>query len=110
MEPRTPQNRSSNSLFTEFIGHDFANTARITPRIVVLEYLVKLGGEDEAIPWLRKAISAKRYCCYHFAHLNLGQILLKKAKVVVATRLFEGAVKYEPDYAPVICIVWRFLS
>ena len=63
-------------------------------------YLVELGREDEAIPWLRQAIRAKRYCCYHFANLNLGQILLKKGRVVEATRMFERALKFDPDYGP----------
>ena len=55
---------------------------------------------DEAIPWLRKAISAKRYCCYQFPHFTLGQILLNKGKILEARRLFERALKYDPDYLP----------
>lgn len=63
-------------------------------------YLVWLGRTDEAIPWLRKAISAKRYCCYQFPHFSLGQILLNKGRVLEARRLFEKALKFDPDYAP----------
>ena len=63
-------------------------------------YLVWLGRADEAIPWLRKAISAKRYCCYQFPHFTLGQVLLNKGKILKARRLFEGALKYDPDYVP----------
>jgi tetratricopeptide (TPR) repeat protein len=63
-------------------------------------YLVWLGRPDEAIPWLRKAISAKRYCCYQFPHFSLGQILLNKGRVLEARRLFEKALKFDPDYAP----------
>jgi len=63
-------------------------------------YLVWLGRADEAIPWLRKAISAKRYCCYQFPHFTLGQILLNKGKILEARRLFERALKYDPDYLP----------
>ena len=63
-------------------------------------YLTWLGRVDEAIPWLRKAISAKRYCCYQYPHFTLGQILLNKGKILEARRLFEQAQKYDPDYAP----------
>ena len=63
-------------------------------------YLTWLGRMDEAIPWLRKAISAKRYCCYQFPNFTLGQILLNKGKILEALHLFERALKYDPDYAP----------
>ena len=36
-------------------------------------YLIDLGRPDEAIPWLKKAMRAKRYCCYQFPHFNLGR-------------------------------------
>jgi tetratricopeptide (TPR) repeat protein len=63
-------------------------------------YLVELGRPDEAIAWLEKAMQAKRYCCYQFAHFNLGRILLQKGKVPEAKRLFERALEYDPDYLP----------
>jgi tetratricopeptide (TPR) repeat protein len=63
-------------------------------------YLVELGRSDEATAWLEKAIQAKRYCCYQFAHFNLGRILLEKGKVPEAKRLFERALEYDPDYLP----------
>ena len=63
-------------------------------------YLIQLGRADEAIPWFRKAMRAKRYCCHQFPHVNLGQVLLEKGKVREAKILFERALKYDPDYAP----------
>ena len=63
-------------------------------------YLTGLGRPDEAIPWLKKAMRAKRYCCYQFPNFNLGRILLDRGKVEEAKRLFERALKYDPDYAP----------
>lgn len=63
-------------------------------------YLVALDRSDEAIPWLKKAIQAKRYCCYQFPHFNLGRILLQKGEVAEAKRLFERALQYDPDYLP----------
>ncbi|MGH8009840.1 MAG: tetratricopeptide repeat protein, partial [Candidatus Binatia bacterium] len=41
-------------------------------------YLTKLGKLDEAIPWLERAITAKRYEPRHFPHMNLGQVYLFK--------------------------------
>ena len=63
-------------------------------------YLVELGRSDEAIAWFKKAMRAKRYCCYQFPHVNLGRILLKQGKVREAKILFERALKYDPDYVP----------
>jgi tetratricopeptide (TPR) repeat protein len=61
-------------------------------------YLTALGQGDEAIPWLKKAMSAKRYCCYQFPHFNLGGILLRKGKEEEALRSFEKALEIDPDY------------
>ena len=63
-------------------------------------YLIDLGRADEAIPWLEKAISAKRYCCYQFAHFNLGRVLLMQGNLDAARRSFEQALRHDPDYAP----------
>ncbi len=63
-------------------------------------YLFELGRTDEAIPWLRKAMAATRYCCYQFAHFNLGRILLKKGQDEAAAREFQRALSYDPNYLP----------
>jgi tetratricopeptide (TPR) repeat protein len=65
-------------------------------------YLIDLGRTDEAIPWLRKAISARRYCCYQFPHYNLGRIFLAQGKIEEARRSFERALEYDPEYLPAI--------
>ena len=65
-------------------------------------YLIDLGRPEEAIPWLEKAIAAKRYCCYQFAHGNLGRILLAQGKVNEAKRSFERALEHDPNYAPAL--------
>ena len=65
-------------------------------------YLIDLGRPDEAIPWLKKAMRAKRYCCYQFPHFNLGQILLEKGRMAEAERAFERALGYDPDYLPAL--------
>ncbi len=63
-------------------------------------YLIDLGRPDEAIPWLKKAMRAKRYCCAQFPHYNLGRVLLMKGQVEDAARAFERALSYDPDYGP----------
>ena len=63
-------------------------------------YLIRLGRPDEAIPWLEKAIRAKRYCCYQYPHTNLGRVHLKNGDVAKAKRLFEQALEIDPDYLP----------
>ena len=61
-------------------------------------YLIDLGRPDEAIPWLGKAMRAKRYCCYQYPHFNMGRILLMKGRISEAIQSFERALSYEPDY------------
>lgn len=65
-------------------------------------YLIDLGRPEEAIPWLQKAIAAKRYCCYQFAHANLGRVLLGLGKVEEARRSFERALEHDPEYLPAL--------
>ena len=65
-------------------------------------YLIELGRPEEAIPWLQKAISAKRYCCYQFAHANLGRVLLAQGRAEEAQRSFERALEHDPNYLPAL--------
>ena len=63
-------------------------------------YLIELDRAAEAAPWLRKAIRAKRYCCYQFPHFNLGRVLVMQGRLEEAVRAFERALEFEPDYLP----------
>lgn len=63
-------------------------------------YLMKLGKLDEAIPWLERAITAKRYEPRHFPHMNLGRLYLAKGDQLKAAREFGEALKIEPRYLP----------
>ncbi len=65
-------------------------------------YLIDLGRLDEAIPWLEKAMGAKRYCCYQFPHYNFGRILLAKERLQDAERAFKRALNYAPGYTPAL--------
>ncbi len=65
-------------------------------------YLIGLGKKNEAVPWLQKAIKAKRYCCYQFPHFNLGRVLLEQGKLALAKRSFERSLDYDPAYQPAL--------
>lgn len=65
-------------------------------------YLIELGKEEEAIPYLEKAMRAKRYCCYQFPHFNMGRIYLKKKKYEKAREQFKKSLEIDPDYAPAL--------
>ena len=63
-------------------------------------YLMEQGKDDEAVPYLERAMRAKRYCCYQFPHFNLGRIYLKKGMFEQARREFQRSLAIDPDYAP----------
>jgi Tfp pilus assembly protein PilF len=61
-------------------------------------YLIELGRLDEAIPWLRQAIDAKRYDPRHYPHFNLSRIYVQKGDLREAIRELEEAVRLCPNY------------
>ncbi len=65
-------------------------------------YLIELGREDEAIPYLEKAMRVKRYCCYQFPHFNLGRIYVKKKMFEKARELFKKSLDIDPGYEPAL--------
>ncbi|HEX5606600.1 MAG TPA: tetratricopeptide repeat protein [Candidatus Binatia bacterium] len=60
-------------------------------------YLMQQQRFDDAIPWLERAKSAKRYEPRHFPHINLGRIYLTKGMLQKALEEFNGALKINPD-------------
>ncbi|MBM3268389.1 MAG: tetratricopeptide repeat protein [Candidatus Sericytochromatia bacterium] len=62
-------------------------------------YLMEEGSYDQAIAYLRKAIGAKRYDCLHYAHYNLGRVLLVKGRIHEAEGEFRRALELEPQYS-----------
>ena len=60
-------------------------------------YLIEAGRHDEAIPYLKRALNAKRYEAYHYPHYNLGRIYLRQGRWWEALREFEGAVRVAPQ-------------
>jgi tetratricopeptide (TPR) repeat protein len=63
-------------------------------------YLIEQDKEDEAIPYLEKAMRVKRYCCYQFPHFNLGRIYLKKKMYEKAREKFKESLAIDPGYLP----------
>ena len=60
-------------------------------------YLMQQERLDDAIPWLERAKSAKRYEPRHFPHINLGRIYLTKGMLQKALEEFNGALKINPE-------------
>jgi tetratricopeptide (TPR) repeat protein len=60
-------------------------------------YLFKQGKLDEAIPWLERALEAKRYEPRHFPHCNLGRIYWAKGMLNRAIAEFERALALDPE-------------
>lgn len=61
-------------------------------------YLIDLGHLDEAVPWLEKAIEAKRYDAYHYPYYNLGRIYLAKEMYNRARTCLVRSLEIAPDY------------
>ncbi|HXJ78097.1 MAG TPA: tetratricopeptide repeat protein [Candidatus Methylomirabilis sp.] len=63
-------------------------------------YLIALGRDEEAIEWLERAKSARRYEPRHYPYFNLARIYIKRHQIRDAIRELEGAVRIEPGYTP----------
>lgn len=61
-------------------------------------YLIDLNRLDEAIPWLEKAIHAKRYEARCYPHYNLGRIWQQKGEFGKAIQCYRSSLKENPDY------------
>ncbi len=75
------------------IDPDFGN-----PYNDIGAYLIEKGQPEDAIPWLEKAVCAKRYESYCYPHYNLGRVYEQKGKWFDALRCYENSVKANPDY------------
>jgi len=60
-------------------------------------YLMQQQKIDEAIPWLERAKTAKRYEPRHFPYLNLGRLYATKGMVIKALEEFHQALRLNPD-------------
>jgi Tfp pilus assembly protein PilF len=60
-------------------------------------YLMQMGALDQAIPWLEKAKSARRYDPKHFPFLNLGHIFMAKGDQMRALEEYVKALDIDPE-------------
>ncbi len=61
-------------------------------------YMIEKGEYDEAIPWLEKAMVAKRYEPRHYPHMNMGRVLVRKGRYQEAIKELKRALAIEPNY------------
>jgi Tfp pilus assembly protein PilF len=61
-------------------------------------YLIELGQPDAAIPYLERAMVAKRYECYQFPHYNMGRVLELKGRWRDAIAAYKKAWDILPEY------------
>ena len=73
-------------------------------------YLIELGWYEEAIPWLKKAMEAKRYEPRHYPHTNLARVYVKRGKIHDAVRELKRALEMEPEYKRAATELHRLLG
>ena len=62
-------------------------------------YSIEQDELDDAIPWLRMALKAKRYESYCFPHFNLGRVFEAKGQLDQALEHYRHALEEDPRYA-----------
>jgi tetratricopeptide (TPR) repeat protein len=75
------------------IDPDFGN-----PYNDIGAYLIQQGDDYGAIPWLERAIKAKRYECYFYPWHNLGRIYEKQRRLILAMNCYRKAA--DLNYTP----------
>jgi tetratricopeptide (TPR) repeat protein len=63
-------------------------------------YLIELSREEEAIEWLERAKTARRYEPRHYPFFNLARIHVRRHRIHEAIRELQGAIAIEPGYTP----------
>jgi tetratricopeptide (TPR) repeat protein len=61
-------------------------------------YMIEKGKLEDAIPWLEKAVTAKRYESYCYPLYNLGRVWERKGDWEKAFYHYNEALKDNPDY------------
>ncbi len=61
-------------------------------------YLIELGRIDDAIPWLKQAVTAKRYESRCFAHFNIGRVYERKGQWLHAIDAYQQGLPADPSY------------
>ncbi|MBX3237783.1 MAG: tetratricopeptide repeat protein [Nitrospiraceae bacterium] len=73
-------------------------------------YLIEKGDLDEAIPWFKKAMEAKRYESPAFPHLNLGRVYERQGKWTEAIECYKQALALNPNYTLAKKALGRLIS
>ncbi len=63
-------------------------------------YLIEMGRPEEAIPWLRRAMTARNCDVPHFPHLNMARAFMLLGMFTDALEAVNRALEIEPDYRP----------
>jgi Tfp pilus assembly protein PilF len=61
-------------------------------------YLIELKRYEEAVPWLERALEARRYEPRHFPYYNLGRVYQAREMYGKARENFQQALRLEPKY------------
>jgi tetratricopeptide (TPR) repeat protein len=61
-------------------------------------YYIELKQPEDAVPWLRMALKAKRYESYCFPHFNLGRIFEAEDKLELALEHYRAALDENASY------------
>ncbi|HZS07442.1 MAG TPA: tetratricopeptide repeat protein [Blastocatellia bacterium] len=61
-------------------------------------YLIQQGDYYGAIPWLKRALRAKRYECYFYPYFNLGRIYEKLNDLIRAMNHYKAAYEMNHNY------------
>ncbi len=75
------------------IDPDFGN-----PYNDIGAYYIEMGRDDEAIPYLEKAVLARRYANRHFPFYNLGRVQEKRREWASALRSYQKALELSPEF------------
>ncbi|MFQ5881823.1 MAG: tetratricopeptide repeat protein [Candidatus Methylomirabilales bacterium] len=75
------------------IDSDFGN-----PYNDIGVYLIEKGEYDEAIPWLLKAMEAKRYEPRHYPYVNLSRVYARKGKIHEAIAELRKALAIDANH------------
>jgi len=61
-------------------------------------YLMEKGEYEAAIPWLVKAMQAKRYEPRHYPHINMARVCAKKGKIDEAIAELRKALQLDANH------------
>lgn len=73
-------------------------------------YLIQQGDYHNAIPWLKKALTAKRYEARHYPWFNLGRIYEQQRRLIRAMNCYRKAADLNEQYTQALKAFRRLQS